>query len=192
MPKDFDILCEKLVIWEFLAEKGLYQSATLIYPDPPDCEFKSGDKSGWIEVTKAIYRKFNRKKSILSGNKQENNNQLWYDFTETDLEYYEQSKQKIVESIMKKDNNSVYDSSIEKYGKGDLLLQVDDFYFYPKINLENITNPDHYKHLELKRFKRVYLWTSSSSPYRLVGVRVILTPEILMGYKKFFLLIGEE
>jgi hypothetical protein len=152
MGRQVQDLEEKIAIQSFLNDKNLFDTCKPVYLDPPDCvvEIPGGHRL-WIEETSA----FNL------WTKQVDVNQYEYKCS-TDIDSYCcKLRQKIIKEINKKNGKPNYKGFISLYGKGILLVSIDDPCFHSDIHLEKVLDHDDYKKVELGLFHAIYLFDLS-------------------------------
>lgn len=177
-----------LTIQEFLREMGMFSNAKITYPsaphDLPDCIVTLGNQVFWIEET-SIFRKWDIEVSP--------NHHLFNALTETIQEFQINLVMRILSSIQKKDCNANYDPVTEEYGKGILLLRINDPFFFWQRDLQVLIAIFHqlkYK-FKLNNFRSVYLYNFPVI-VRKDEIKNLWKSEVVIDQKKIFLLLGEE
>lgn len=114
---------EKIVVGRFLKTLNEDEIISVEYPDPPDALIKmKGSKSIWVKV-RSVYRHKDIAKHL---NSTSSNIELHSESLGTEEKYRETLIVGIVEGIKDKDRKSAYQEFTSNYGRGVLILYVDD------------------------------------------------------------------
>lgn len=153
MPTKHTETFEKITIKEYLKTRDDIDHNDITYPDSPDCiaKLKNG-QSVWIEV-RSVYRHDKLAKSLNS----EEIGQIFSERIGDKKEFQNNYIEGIKRAIIEKDNKSSYEKEKTAYGKGVLLLYIDD----PLGDYENIDavlNYSNYSNKPLRNFSSVYLY----------------------------------
>ncbi len=167
MPTKHTKVFEKIATEEYLKYVG-YDISDIEHPDPPDSiiTLKNG-KTHWIEVS-SIYRKSEFAKR-LNSDTVEKSYPIEYLGTQND-------EQKcfingIIFRIETKDTKSNYKKFTHKYGKGVLVLYIDDPLAAHE-TIDNIINIKNYNSIKLNNFHSVFFYVRPT--YIIMGKKEFL------------------
>jgi hypothetical protein len=163
MPTNRTKVLERVSIKAYLDSFDDVDMDQITYPDPPDCVAKLKDGcSIWIEA-RTIYRHRKLAKSINgpSGFHRET--------LGTISDYYVSIIDEIKVGIKQKDGYKNYESLTAEYGRGILILSIDDPLAAAE-DIDFVKHPTHYSEISLLNFHSVYLYVPPMGSINYDGV----------------------
>jgi|SaaInlLV_10m_DNA_2_1039722.scaffolds.fasta_scaffold23914_2 hypothetical protein len=152
MRRQLHDLEERITIQHFLKDKNLFNTDIPISSVAPDYVVENPDGHGlWIEET-SVFNLWTKQVDV---------SQYEYKCSTDINSYCCELRQKIIKAINKKNEKQNYTGFTSLYGKGILLVRIDDPCFHSEIHLEKVINHDDYKKVELGFFHAIYLFDLS-------------------------------
>ena len=153
MPTEHTKIFEKIVINEYLKTRNDINTNNITYPEPPDCvaELKNGQFI-WIEV-RSIYRHNQLAKSLNT----QATKKIFIEEFRSKTELTTSTIEAIKYAIVHKNSKQSYEEVKVVYGKGILLLYLDDP-FAGSEEIDCIVNFHNYTNAQLPNFHSIYLY----------------------------------